>query len=234
MRGETRRRLAVALAAATCVASGSLIGAGALAQSDSSTSTTSVPLDPSGIEWHPSIPVGKPWDGRLLLGVQLPAEGPDFFTWDWGLSSSPNRPWRRWGCDGTIRILLGVVARYRAAHPDAPRVGVADLSRTHGGDFGRRFGGLGHASHQNGLDVDVLYPRLDGREVRASRPDQIDRPLAQDLLNRFVRAGARPIFVGPHTGLAGPRGVVGVLPEHDDHMHVRFPKRLGAPEAPRF
>ena len=42
---------------------------------------------------------------------------------------------------------------------------VGDLSRRHGGDFGPRFGYIGHASHQNGLDVDVYYPRADGREL---------------------------------------------------------------------
>ena len=45
---------------------------------------------------------------------------------------------------------------------------VGDLSRPHGGDFGPRFGYIGHASHQNGLDADVYYPRADGTE-RAPR-----------------------------------------------------------------
>ena len=45
-----------------------------------------------------------------------------------------------------------------------------DLSRTHGGKFGRNFGGLGHASHQNGLDADILYPRKDGTERARPSP----------------------------------------------------------------
>lgn len=177
----------------------------------------------------PSIAAGKPWGGRLWFGVKLPAEGEDFFTWDFALRRVPNRPWRRWGADGTVRIVGSVLYRFALAHPEAPRVGVADLSRRHGGPFGPRFGGLGHASHQNGLDVDVLYPRRDGREWRAKRPAQIDRALAQDLVRRFVRAGAEFVFVGPRTGLTGPRRIVQQLVHHDDHMHVRFPRRLGAP-----
>jgi murein endopeptidase len=80
-----------------------------------------------------------------------------------------------------------------------------------------------HASHQNGLDVDVYFPRLDGA-LRAPRaPDQIDRALAQDLLDRFVAAGAQVVFVGHSTGLRGPAGVVVPYQGHENHMHVRFP-----------
>jgi murein endopeptidase len=89
----------------------------------------------------------------------------------------------------------------------------------------RRFGGLGHASHQNGLDADVYYPRLDRRERAPRAADGIERRLAQDLVDRFVRAGARYVFVGPNTGLHGPPAVVQVLAHHDDHLHVRVPPR---------
>jgi murein endopeptidase len=119
--------------------------------------------------------------------------------------------------------VLTVLAEFRAAHPGAPRIGVADLSRPHGGTFDARFGGLGHASHQNGRDVDIPYPRRDGVEKPPLRPSQIDRALAQDLLDRFVRAGATDVFVGPRTGLVRKRRLVQWLAHHDDHMHVRFP-----------
>jgi murein endopeptidase len=178
--------------------------------------------DAGDIPWHGSVSAGKPWDGELFRGVQLPAEGADFFTWDFPLHRSPNRPWRRWAADRTLHVVLRVIATYRAANPGAPRVGIADLSRPHGGSFGRRFGGLGHASHQNGLDADILYPRRDHQELAPSRPSQIDSSLAQELLDRFVAAGAQYVFVGPHTGLTGPRKVVHPLVYHDDHMHVRF------------
>ena len=41
--------------------------------------------------------------------------------------------------------------------------------------------------------------------------------------DRFVAAGAQMIFVGYQTGLRGPGGVVVPYPNHEDHMHVRFP-----------
>jgi len=188
-------------------------------------------VDEGGITPRASIAVGAPWDGALLFGVKLPAQGEDSFTWDPVLYQRPNRPWRRWTADGTRAIVLRVLAEFRAAHPAAPRIGIADLSRPQGGKFGRRFGGIGHASHQNGLDADLLYPRRDGRERRARYPAQIDRALAQDLVRRFVRAGAEFVFVGPRTELRGPRRIVQVLAHHDDHMHVRFPRSLGAPGA---
>jgi murein endopeptidase len=166
--------------------------------------------------------LGEPWAGRLANGVQLTSEGPDHFTWDPVFKRSPNRPWRRWGTARLVRTLLTVLAEYRAAHPEAPRVGVGDLSRPRGGSFGPRFGGIGHASHQNGLDVDVYYPRRDHEEKQAFRVAQIDRPLAQDLVDRFVRAGALKLFVGPGTGLRGPRRIVRPLVHHDDHVHVRL------------
>jgi murein endopeptidase len=177
-------------------------------------------IDPP-IVWQHSRAVGKPFAGRLVDGVQLPAEGRDFWTYDWALRTSPNRPWRRWGTDRLVRTILDVLAAYRAAHPEAPRVGIADLSRPHGGRFGKNFGGLGHASHQNGLDVDVLYPRIDGLERRAWAPWLIDEALSQDLVDRFVDAGATQVFTGPRLHLRGPRGVVMKLIHHDDHMHVR-------------
>ena len=167
---------------------------------------------------------GVPWDGRLVGGVPLAAESEHHFTWDPVRRRSPNRSWRRYGNRRLVRTTVRVLEDYAADHPTAPRVGVGDLSRRGGGDFGARFGGIGHASHQNGLDVDVYYPRRDRRQRPPRAPRQIDRPLAQDLVDRFVAEGAAKVFVGPNTGLRGPPAIVEVLPSHhDNHMHVRLP-----------
>ncbi len=177
------------------------------------------------IRWKRSRAVGTPWAGALINGVRLPAEGQHFFTWDFVRNTSPNRAWRRFGTDRLIRILLTVLSDHARAHPDAPRVAIGDLSRPRGGDFGKRFGGLGHSSHQNGLDVDIYYPRKDRLERAPRFASQIDRVLAQDLVDRFVRAGAQFVFVGPNTGLSGPPRIVQPLVYHDDHMHVRIAAR---------
>jgi len=174
------------------------------------------------IAWHHSEAIGSPSAGRLENGVRLPAAGRSFFTWDPVERRSPNRDWRRWGTDRLVRIVLRVAREYRAAHPRAPRMAVGDLSRPRGGDFGPRFGYIGHASHQNGLDVDVYYPRADRRERAPRYASQIDRELSQELVDRFLDAGAVMIFVGPNTHLTGPSGVVVPLDNHDNHLHVRI------------
>ena len=171
---------------------------------------------------RPSRALGLPHRGRLLGGVQLPEQGEVFTTWDPVRKQVPNRPGRRWATDRTLRRLLRVLTGFRADHPDAPRVLVGDLSRPRGGIFDRRYGGLGHASHQNGLDIDVYYPREDRLERQVIRASQVDRVLAQELVDRFVAAGAVYVFTGPRLGLKGPRRVVVPLRYHDDHLHVRF------------
>jgi Penicillin-insensitive murein endopeptidase len=179
---------------------------------------------PQAIRWRRSRSLGLPYGGRLVRGVKLPPEGRHFFTWDPIRERSPNRWWRRFGSDRLLRRLLDVLADYATAHPKAPRVGIGDLSRPHGGSFGTRYGWPGHVSHQNGLDADVYYPRRDRRELPVRSPLQIDWRLAQDLLDRFVQAGAELVFIGPNTRLRSPASVVQVLPRyHDNHMHVRLP-----------
>ena len=179
---------------------------------------------PDAVRWRRSRSLGLPYGGRLVRGVKLPAEGRHFFSWDPVRQRSPNRSWRRFGSDRLLRTLIAVLDRYANAHPEAPRVGIGDLSRRRGGAFGPRYGWPGHASHQNGLDVDVYYPRRDRRELPVKTPVQIDLQLAQHLVNQFVRAGAKFVFVGPNTHLHGPANVVQVLPRyHDNHMHVRLP-----------
>jgi murein endopeptidase len=164
-----------------------------------------------------SLALGTPADGRLARGVRLPARGADFFTWDPVRREVPNRQWRRWATDRLVRFVLRVIDEYAAAHPEAPRVGIGDLSRRRGGPFGPV-----HSTHQNGLDADVYYPRLDRRERPPKLVSQIDRRLAQDLVDRFVAAGAELVYVGPNAGFTGPPGVVQVIWNHDNHLHVRI------------
>ena len=182
------------------------------------------PLPPpeASIRWRRSRALGRPDRGRLAGGVQLPAEGTHFVTVDPVRRRSHDPGLRRYATDRLVRVLLRVAGEHAAAHPDAPRLVVGDLSRPRGGPFGPEFGGDGHRSHQNGLDADVYYPRRDGRETMPARVSQIDRRLAQELVDRFVRAGAQYVFVGPRTGLRGPAKVVMVLANHDDHLHVRL------------
>jgi murein endopeptidase len=169
------------------------------------------------IEWHHATSVGMPYEGRLIDGTQLPVEAPNWVTWNPNTDSVPNLPRRLYGNEHTIRSIISVIDAYRSANPDAPRVVVGDISFEGGGPMDQ------HISHQNGLDVDAYYPRLDGTLRAPLAPDEIDRPLAQDLVDRFVAEGAQYVFVGFSSGLHGPAGVVVPYPNHENHMHVRFP-----------
>ena len=173
------------------------------------------------VEWNQATSVGLQYAGRLVDGTQLPVEGPDWVTWNPATDSVPNLPHRLYGHERTIRAVISVLAAYRKAHPEAPRVVVGDVSFRDGGPMDQ------HVSHQNGLDVDVYYPRRDGWLRAPASPAQVDRALAQDLLDRFLAAGAKVVFVGYATGLRGPAGVVVPYPNHENHMHVRFPVPSG-------
>jgi murein endopeptidase len=216
--GDVLRALILLIAAAAAFPAGGLS-----TEADPAPDLNAVRTSAAAIDWKPSIALGEPHtNGRLVSGVRLPAQGAHFFTWDPIRKHSPNRGWRRWGTDRLIRVLLRVARQYRAGNPGAPRLTIGDLSRPRGGDFGKRFGGIGHASHQNGLDADVYYPRRDGVERAPRHVSQVDLSLAQDLVDRFVAAGAEFVFVGPSTGLRGPPRVVQALTNHDDHLHVRL------------
>jgi Penicillin-insensitive murein endopeptidase len=172
----------------------------------------------------PARAAGVPWSGRLVHGRRLSESGPGYITWDPIHKQVPNRSWRRWGTGRLLGTVKRVLSAYARRHPDAPPVLVGDLSRPRGGDFGPRFGGIGHASHQNGLDADVYYPRIDGRLRSPARPALVDRAAAQELVDAFVRAGAERVFVGPSLDLRGPPDVVQPLVNHDNHLHVRLPR----------
>jgi penicillin-insensitive murein endopeptidase len=169
------------------------------------------------IEWHHATSAGLPYGGHLVNGTQLPLEGPNWVTWDPVTNSVPNLPYRVYGNEHTISTIVSVIDGYRVDNPDAPRVVVGDISFTGGGPMDE------HLSHQNGLDVDIYYPRRDHTLREPTESSQIDTRLAQDLLDRFVAAGAQMIFVGYHSGMHGPPGVVIPYPNHENHMHVRFP-----------
>ena len=83
-------------------------------------------------------------------------------------------------------------------------------------------------SHQNGLDADVYYPRRDGRERARGAPRMVDQRLSQDLVDRFVAAGARYVFTGPSLSLRGPRRIVRSSPTTTTTCTCGCPERAAA------
>ena len=179
---------------------------------------------PPRIEWRDSTAVGTPEAGslrsrRAAAGRRAGPSSP-------GTRCSGASPTATGGAGAptsSSATSLGVLRAFARAHPRAPRIGIGDLSLPEGGYFGPEVGGgIGHATHQNGLDVDVYYPRLDRRERPPRVPEQVDVELAQDLVDRFLAAGATTIYVGPNLPLRGPAGVVIPLVNHDNHLHARI------------
>lgn len=168
------------------------------------------------VQWRESIAHGTANAGWLERGVILPEEGPGFYTYDPYTQAPPNRSERRNGTAMLVREIIELGKWWAHTYPGAPRLGIGDLSHRGGGSFEL------HASHENGLDVDIRLPRADGREARVG-PASYDRGLTQALVDRLVARGAQYVLYGPNLDVVGPRGVVMIWPNHDDHLHVRFP-----------
>jgi murein endopeptidase len=142
-----------------------------------------------------------------------------YTTWDNALQRALNRPWRRYGTQRLIDLTERIASAYHTRY--GVRLVIGDLSRPRGGRFGREFGGQGHASHQNGLDVDIYYPRRDRLELPPFALRDVDRARAQWLVDRAARY-AQIQFIGPHLGLRRTSRRVHYLGNHDNHLHLRI------------
>ena len=167
--------------------------------------------------------VGLRWAGSCARGVQLPAEGPDFFTWDPVL----NRPRTAAGAAGAP---TGSCARRpcgdRASTARRPRRPARRDQRPLAPPRRR----LRHALRRARPRVAPerarrrrLLPAQGRARARAPTP-VAGRPRARaGARGPLRRRGRGKVFVGPHLHLHGPAHVVMPLVHHDDHMHVRLP-----------
>jgi murein endopeptidase len=153
-------------------------------------------------------------------------------------------------------LLIDAFDHVVAADPAAPRVRVHDLSLRHGGPM------PGHKSHQSGRDVDMAYYQLGCRDVCRGRrvaPSELDAPRQWRLLQEWLRRGQaefifvdyplqRPLYEQAKSegatlhqlaqwfqyprGPVFPAGIVRHVPNHANHVHVRF--RCGAEDQACF
>ncbi len=177
------------------------------------------------VEWRESIAHGTANAGSLEGGVRLPTEGPGYYTYNPATQAPPGGEGRTWGTAALVHQMIDLGGWWARTHPRQPRLGVGDLAQEHGGPFTGPV--VGHASHENGLDVDIRLVRADGREA-ATDPGSYDRALTQSVVDRLIAQGASLVLKGPSLDLTGPSGVVMEWPGHDDHLHVRFPDPDGA------
>lgn len=83
---------------------------------------------------------------------------------------------RHFASQGLIKVIDEASATLANRYPRGERLQIGDLSARQGGKISR------HTSHQNGLDVDVVYYRVDHREQSESDGDS-------GFIESFVKGG---------------------------------------------
>jgi murein endopeptidase len=173
------------------------------------------PQDVPDCAGHPSLSIGSPGRGRLEHGVLFPAVGPDHFAWNFRAQRIGGSDRTRWGNCRVVRAVLRGLALYRRRNPDAPLAAVGDMGLRSGGPID------GHATHQNGRQVDIYYPRRDRRRREPHGIAQVDMRLSRELVRAMLDAGAYRVLVGPHIEIRTSARVMR-WPNHDDHVHAMF------------
>lgn len=178
--------------------------------------------------------VGRPSDGRLVNGVQIPA------------SADYDRlyPGSAWGTSFAVRHLVDTLHRWREESDYGGLLRLGAMSRQRG----RRISG--HRSHQSGRDLDIRLPLREGlADAMTPTPRRVDWAAVYSLVRAFAASGAvtrifldyrlqnrlykvareagadrrtlRRLIQFPR-GSGAPRGLVRHSPGHDIHLHVRF------------
>ncbi|MGB0589900.1 MAG: penicillin-insensitive murein endopeptidase [Myxococcota bacterium] len=189
-----------------------------------------------------SVAVGRPQDGKLVNGEQLPA----------GRGYYRRRPHLAWGTNETISGLRSAIEIVRAKHRNIHDVAVGDISAEHGGKLRR------HKSHQSGRDVDLglyflkqkkqgpkafisalrhkmdlaanwtLLKALVSTNQKGARVSYIflDYRVQKELYQWAKKQGVKQktldwMFQYPR-GRRAMRGIIRHEPGHADHYHIRF------------
>jgi LysM repeat protein len=182
-----------------------------------------------------ALPVGAHNAGKLVNGERMPP-GPGYVV---------RNPRESYGTSSTIDHLLRCFAKLRKRDRGNPPFVVGDLSRKRGGKFPP------HASHQNGLDVDMGYVPTDrkhfGRFFKATRggldarrtfrlfkglidtgeveyifaDTRIQKRLYNYAKRHYSRAQLDKLFQYPRSKHHRV-GIIRHAKGHDDHFHLRF------------
>jgi len=199
--------------------------------------------------WGQSLPEPRGFysSGHLLNGWELPNEGEGYVR----LFSYRNRGW---GTQQIIEMIEKSAFEINQLFPAKDRLLVGDISALKGGRIS------GHGSHQNGLDVELAFYRLDGVEQSADYRNGFLENMVKKgkisknfdvvrnwelvkSLHRFGRVNR--IFIDKvikkelckHAEFLGEKdSYVDVLkslrpyPYHGDHLHVRIECPENAPK----
>lgn len=148
--------------------------------------------------------------GSRALFSQLAFAGPGYECYGYG---SDGR--HHYGRSSVIQAIKHICEKWAKNHPDAPRIGVGDISLPDGGDTPR------HASHEDGMDVDFSLVTNNGREEPSNwQAGNYSRKLTQAFIDIVINNSVLP----PRVILFNDPQAQGVQfhAGHDDHIHVRF------------
>ncbi|MEL6902177.1 MAG: penicillin-insensitive murein endopeptidase [Cyanobacteria bacterium J06606_4] len=148
-------------------------------------------------------------DSRALF-TRMPFSGPGFECYGYGEEGR-----HHYGRSSVIQAVKHICGQWAKLHPDAPRIGVGDISLPDGGDTPT------HATHEEGVDVDFSVVTNNGKEEPSNwQAGNYSQALTRDFVNLIfdnpVLAPRVVLFNDPE--IAGVQYHAG----HDDHLHVRF------------
>ncbi len=191
--------------------------------------------------------VGYYSKGSLMAPSDFPLQGKGF------IELFPGRN-RYYGTQALVDLITDVASNMVDLFPGLERLQVADLSAPHGGAIAP------HNSHQNGLDADLVYYRVDHQEQDPSHTQGLeevfvkkgkltanfDIPRNWALMKAFAASGrVERVFVdgvikqtlcneakrvGEFQTQEESLRMLRPLEQHDNHLHLRIRCPEGNPE----
>ncbi len=124
----------------------------------------------------PPQAIGKHGAGKLVSAIRLPDAGIGFqiHRVEGGTSETQIDKMNVWGTTLLVSFVEWLSAALNKIYQERPVLSVATLSKRSGGAFSDH----GHASHQNGLDVDIGYPTLKNENEKPFPNFIVDRQVS--------------------------------------------------------
>ncbi len=181
-------------------------------------------FDTTVVDFDPTIAHGAPSNGWLEGGLNLCDTSDGCYRYNpQGKSGTDEYSYDDWGTLALLNMIEGAGRAWRINGYSSAKIGMGDLSLMQGGT------GLGHTSHENGLDVDIRYVRNDGQQIglNIASVDSVyyDESLTWALLDHLISQGnVCAVFVDTlhcnlnHIGYS----FITHWPGHSDHFHVRI------------
>ncbi len=186
-----------------------------------------------------SMSIGKPNQGRLVNGVQMPKSE------RWVLVD----PDKAWATQESVDSLTRAIGKVHDAHANTPKAYIGHWSAKHGGHL------RPHKSHQSGRDVDIsFYLHTGARWYEAATESKLDKARTWTFVKALAQSGdVEWIFIDTSVqkwlrayaasqgedakfldkvfqyGSKEQRTLVRHVKGHATHLHIRF----WSPEATR-